>query len=50
VVKISSPVPHQSTGLRPDRGRFSHGLRCSCVWVGQGFKGFLDLREKVFLI
>jgi hypothetical protein len=29
---------------------FSHGLRCRCVWVGQGFEGFLDLREKVFFL
>jgi hypothetical protein len=21
-----------------------------CVWVGQGFGGFLDLREKVFFL
>ena len=25
-------------------------LRCRCVWVGQGFEGFLDLREKVLLL
>jgi len=24
--------------------------RCRCVWVGQGFGGFLDLREKVFFL
>jgi hypothetical protein len=53
VVKKNHPfVPCQSTGLRPDpsRGCFSHGLQCRCVWVGQEFKGFLDLREKVFFL
>ena len=52
VKKIPSSVPCQSTGLRPGPGRwsFSHGLRCHCVWVGQGFGGFLDLREKVFFL
>jgi hypothetical protein len=25
-------------------------LRCHCVWLGQRFGGFLDLREKVFLL
>ena len=25
-------------------------LRCRCVWVGQRFTGFLNLREKVFFL
>ena len=29
---------------------FSHELQCRCVWMGQGFGGFLDLREKVFFL
>lgn len=29
---------------------FSHGLWCRCVWVEHGFRGFLDLCEKSFLI
>ena len=29
---------------------FTSWLRCRCVWVGQGFRGFLDLCEKVFFL
>jgi hypothetical protein len=47
VKKILSYVPHQSTSLRPGPSRwsFSHKQWCHCVKVGQGFEGFLDLRE-----
>jgi hypothetical protein len=61
VKKISSFVPHQSTGLRFDSGR-GHVL----TWAGRdrvliratvalcmgevGFGGFLDLHEKVFFL
>ena len=48
VKKIPSSVLRQSTGLR-NRPVLT-GLRCRCVWVGQGFGGFLDLREKVLLL
>jgi hypothetical protein len=35
---------------RPLSWSFSHRLRCCCVWAVQGFRGFRDLREKVFLM
>ena len=41
-------LPHiQSTGLWP---AYLTELRCRCVWVGQGFGGFLDLRGKIFFL
>jgi hypothetical protein len=39
-------VAHQNTGLMS--GLVSRWLRYRCVWVGHEFKGFLDLREKIF--
>ena len=34
--------------FRPWSWSFSHGMWCHCVQVGQGFRGFLDLREVFF--
>ena len=38
------PTPKHGSKASP----VSRELRCRCVWVGQRFEGFLDLREKVF--
>ena len=38
------PTPKHRSKASP----VSRELRCRCVWVGQRFEGFLDLRENVF--
>ncbi|AQK62514.1 Ycf20-like protein, partial [Zea mays] len=43
-------MPKHRSKAQPRSRSFSYGLRCRCVWVGQGFEGFLDLREKVFFL
>ena len=35
---------------RSKAGPVSHGLRCRCVQVGQGFGNFLDLCKEVFFL
>ena len=51
VKKIPSFVSRQSIGLRPSPGRgCSHMDYSAAMWVGQGFRGFLDLHEKVFFL
>jgi hypothetical protein len=43
-------MPKHGSKAQPRSQSFSHGIRCRCVWVGQGFGGFLDLCEKVFFL
>jgi hypothetical protein len=40
------PMPNHRSKSRP----VSRKLRYHCVWVGQRFGGFIDLREKIFFL
>jgi hypothetical protein len=42
---LACPTPKHRSKARSLSRSFLHGQRCNCVWVGQGFRGFLSPSE-----